>query len=137
MKDLIDKQKIMDLIETIPIDTIFKSDPIVGTLLMLLTRAIEEIPSEEKECSGWISCSERLPEVTYDELGNWYSDVVILRMNDEEFYKVECGNYNPCGVFEGDDSDGIYFIGKPIKDVKAWMPFPGLDEEEEDENNDD
>ena len=74
----------------------------------------------------WVLCSERLPEVIYDRLGNWSSREVILLMNDEEFICVCNGHFNPVGVFEVYEEDGIVCVGRPVEDVKAWMPLPDV-----------
>jgi hypothetical protein len=62
--------------------------------------------------------------VEYDALGNWCSEEVILLMNNEEFTRVCNGHFNPIGVFEVYESNGPAFVGKPVKDVFAWMPLP-------------
>lgn len=81
--------------------------------------------------SEWILCSEKLPAVEYDCFGNWSSEEVICLVNNEDFFYVCNGNFNPVGVFEGYDEDGIFSIGNPVQDVIAWIPFPKLKQEVE------
>lgn len=73
------------------------------------------------EPQKWIPCSERLPEVSYDALGNWSSPTVLL-WNDE--WGEEIGHFNPIGVFETSGSDWGMFLGRPCKEILAWQPLP-------------
>lgn len=88
-----------------------------------VTHELWQLPSAQPE-QKWIPCSERLPEVYYDYLGNHSSEEVILLMNDEEYIKISNGHFNPVGVFEVYEKDGPAFVGKPVRDVIAWMPLP-------------
>lgn len=74
--------------------------------------------------SPWILCKDRLPDVSYDYLGNWSSSEVLLLMNDQEFLTICNGHYNPVGMFEVEESDGPAGIGAPVTHVVAWMPIP-------------
>lgn len=76
----------------------------------------------------WIPCSERLPEVSYDTLGNWSSDSVLLVFKDGHH---DIGYFNPCGVFEVYDMDcgcpvavGTVRKADEAWQVIAWMPLP-------------
>lgn len=71
----------------------------------------------------WTLCSEGLPPVYYDTLGNWSSETVLVFTDWGEY---DIAHYNPDGMFEklDNESDPI-FIGKPGEDIVAWMPLPG------------
>ena len=84
--------------------------------------------TKARPVQGWIPCSERLPEVSYDALGNWSSDSALLFFKDGHY---DIGYFNPCGVFE------IYDIGNECSvavgtvrkadeawQIVAWMPLP-------------
>lgn len=98
------------------------SDWCVGAVRGIVDH-VDNMPSAQPE-QQWIPCSERLPEVSYDHLGNWFSPEVILLMNDEEYIQVCNGHFNPIGVFEVLEDDGPAIIGRPVEHISAWMPLP-------------
>ena len=114
MNDLISRQKVLRLIRMV-----MPEETASGALLYQSVSQMESAQPEHR----WIPCSERLPVVEYDALGNWCSEEVILLMN-EEFTRVCNGHFNPIGVFEVYESNGPAFVGIPVKDVFAWMPLP-------------
>lgn len=95
--------------------------PIGEYILGKFRQLIRNMPTVTPE-PKWILCSERLPAVEYDILGNCSSKTVLL-WHIERGYDV--GYFNPVGVFETLDSDFCpVYVGKPGKDVIAWMPLP-------------
>ena len=85
----------------------------------------------------WIPCSERLPSVNYDALGNWYSPEVILLVRNKANLEVEVcnGHFNPTGMFEAYDEDANPLaVGSPCDQVLAWMPMPEWDDDTEEAN---
>ena len=70
----------------------------------------------------WTPCSEGLPPVYYDMDGNWTSEFVLV-FTDCGNYDI--GQYNPVGVFQKNEDDGLVWVGKPGKGgIIAWMPLP-------------
>ena len=92
----------------------------------LSERKVDELPSSQPE-PQWIPCSERLPDVSYDTLGNWSSEYVLLFYKDGHY---DIGHFNPNGIFEGVDVDGYALTVGTAQEafeevqVIAWMPLP-------------
>lgn len=125
MSDLIDRQAALDVFKNlIDIGGIFTEEPLIGAALIAVREAIAQLPTAEPKRGEWVPVTERLPEVSYDILGNWCSEEVILLMNDEEFTDIRNGHFNPIGVFEVNEHDGPAIVGQPGRDVIAWMPLP-------------
>ena len=104
-----------------------KDDPcVIDAMTDWSIRQIKALPSAQSE-PRWIPVTERLPLVTYDEHGNHSSEPVILCMESGE---IEIGFFNPAGMFESADDDGLSVIGSihagtvDYMHVVAWMPFP-------------
>ena len=81
----------------------------------------------QRKRGKWIPCNERLPVVSYDILGNWSSEFVLLFFKDEHY---DIGHFNPTGLFETFDINGCPLIVGTVKEaseerqVIAWMPLP-------------
>lgn len=72
MADLIDRQGLINAIQKAYIDTQEGSDSAAVNINVGLTKAlhaVQDLPSAQPE-QRWIPCSERLPVVEYDYLGN-------------------------------------------------------------------
>lgn len=71
----------------------------------------------------WIPCTERMPEIKIDYLGNCVSPKVLLLLNSE-YFKACVGYLNPLGIFETYQDGCPEFVGRPNEEVIAWFPFP-------------
>ena len=126
MADYISKQAVLDALEK-ERDYLLKNGK-TGAEHILVHHAlnvVDEIPPADVRPVGWIPCSERLPVVTYDYLGNWKSEGVLLYFADGHY---DIGHFNPVGVFETFDGEGdAVYAGSPRpedEEVIAWMPLP-------------